>query len=117
MPFGDLYQKVLTDLSTGTNAFDAYVFASQWMVDYVEPGYLTDISDWVTSNPDLQWDDIGPFFRDFSASYKGKVYTIPLDGDFQMVYYRTDVAEELGLSAPQTWDDYLALPRQPMAKI
>jgi len=29
VPFGDLYQKVLTDLSTGTNAFDVYVFAPQ----------------------------------------------------------------------------------------
>lgn len=25
-----------------------------------------------------------------------------------MVYYRTDVAEEIGLGALQTWDDYLA---------
>ncbi|MFN8444281.1 MAG: extracellular solute-binding protein [Caldilineaceae bacterium] len=108
VPFADLYQKMLTDLSTGTNAFDAYVFAPQWMVDYVEPGYLLDISDMVKNTPDLKWDDIGPFFRDFSASYKGKTYTIPLDGDFQMVYYRTDVAQELGLGAPQTWDDYLA---------
>lgn len=108
VPFADLYQKILTDLSTGTNAFDVYVFAPQWMVDYVEPGYLTDITSWVNENTELEWQDIGPFFRDFSASYKGAVYTIPLDGDFQMVYYRTDVAEELGLGAPQTWDDYLA---------
>jgi len=108
VPFSDLYQKILTDLSTGTNAFDVYVFAPQWMVDYVEPGYLADITDWVAADADLQWDDIAPFFRDFSASYKGRTYTIPLDGDFQMVYYRTDVAEQLGLSAPQTWDDYLA---------
>lgn len=108
VPFADLYQKVLTDLSTGTNAFDVYVFAPQWMVDYVEPGYLTDITAWANDTAALEWSDIGPFFRDFSASYKGAVYTIPLDGDFQMVYYRTDVAEELGLSAPKTWDEYLA---------
>lgn len=108
VPFADLYQKVLTDLSTGTNAFDVYVFAPQWMVDYVEPGYLTDITAWANESAELEWSDIGPFFRDFSASYKGAVYTIPLDGDFQMVYYRTDVAEELGLGAPKTWDEYLA---------
>jgi multiple sugar transport system substrate-binding protein len=108
VPFADLYQKILADLSTGTNAFDAYVFAPQWMVDYVEPGYLVDLTDWVNNTPELEWQDIGPFFRDFSASYKGSVYTIPLDGDFQMVYFRTDVASELGLEAPKTWDDYLA---------
>lgn len=108
VPFSDLYQKVLTDLATGTNAFDAYVFAPQWMVDYIEPGYLDVLTDRVANNAEIKWDDIGAFFRDFSASYKGDVYTIPLDGDFQMVYYRSDVAEELGLEPPQTWDDYLA---------
>ena len=33
---------------------------------------------------------------------------LTLDGDFHMAYYRTDVAKELGLSPPKTWDDYLA---------
>jgi len=108
VPFSDLYQKILTDLATGTNAFDVYVFAPQWMVDYVEPGYLEVLTDRVANSEELQWEDIGAFFRDFSASYKGDVYTVPLDGDFQMVYYRTDVAAELGLDPPQTWDDYLA---------
>ena len=108
VPFSDLYQKVLTDLSTGTNAFDVYVFAPQWMVDYVEPGYLTNLNDAVAGDADIEWDDIAPFFREFSSTYKGDIYTITLDGDFQMVYYRTDVAEQIGMGAPTTWDEYLA---------
>jgi multiple sugar transport system substrate-binding protein len=109
VPFSDLYQKVLTDMATGTNAFDAYVFAPQWMVDYIEPGYLEALTERVNNDPDLQWNDIAPFFRDFSSTYKGDIYTIPLDGDFQMAYYRTDVLDELGMDPPQTWDDYLAI--------
>jgi len=108
VPFADLYQKILNDFATGTNSFDVIVFAPQWMVDYIEPGYLEDLTDRVKADPDLQWDDIGLFFRDFSATYNGRIYTIPLDGDFQMVYYRTDIAKELGLQPPQTWDDYIA---------
>ena len=50
--------------------------------------------------PSLKWDDIAPFFRDFNATYDGKVYTVPLDGDFHMVYYRSDLiagpAEDVG---------------------
>jgi multiple sugar transport system substrate-binding protein len=109
VPFSDLYQKMLTDLATGTNAFDAFVFAPQWMVDYIEPGYLEVLTERVNNDADLQWDDVGPFFRDFSSTYKGDIYTIPLDGDFQMAYYRTDVLEELGMEPPETWDDYLAI--------
>ncbi|MFM9841733.1 MAG: ABC transporter substrate-binding protein [Dongiaceae bacterium] len=109
VPFSDLYQKLLTDFATGTNSYDAAVFAPQWMVDYIEPGYLEDITARVKGDAALKWDDIGGFFRDFSASYNGKVYTIPLDGDFQMVYYRSDLLQQAGMAPPKTWDDYIAI--------
>jgi len=107
VPFSDLYQKILTDAATGTNSFDAWVFAPQWMVDYVVPGYVEDLTDRIANDPALEWDDIAPFFRDFSASYGGHIYTIPLDGDFQMVYYRSDLLAQEGLEPPRTWDDYI----------
>ncbi|MBX6322081.1 MAG: extracellular solute-binding protein [Rhodospirillaceae bacterium] len=109
VPFSDLYSKLLTDFATGTNSYDAAVFAPQWMVDFIEPGYLEDLTDRVKADTALQWDDIGPFFRDFSATYNGRIYTIPLDGDFQMVYYRTDLLQQAGMQPPKTWDDYLAI--------
>jgi multiple sugar transport system substrate-binding protein len=109
VPFADLYQTILTDQATKTNSYQAFVFAPQWMADYVVPGYLEDLDSHIKADKDIQWDDVGPFFRDFSATYGGKVYTIPLDGDFHMVYYRTDVLEKAGLKAPKTWDEYLAV--------
>ena len=42
VPFSDLYNKLLTDFATGTNSYDAAVFAPQWMGDFIEPGYLED---------------------------------------------------------------------------
>jgi multiple sugar transport system substrate-binding protein len=107
--FQTIYDKALLDASTGTNAFDAYVFDPQWLGDFVGPGYLKDLTDAVKADPDLQWDDIGPFFRDFNATYNGKVYTIPLDGDFHMVYYRKDLLDKDGVAPPKTWDDYLTV--------
>ncbi|MCS7246493.1 MAG: extracellular solute-binding protein [Thermomicrobium sp.] len=109
VPFADLYQKILTDFTTGTNSYHVIVFAPQWMADYVEPGYLEDLTPRIEADPALQWDDIAPFFRNFSATYGGKIYTIPLDGDFQMVYYRSDLLEAEGLKPPETWEDYLAI--------
>src|SRR6267378_2365797 len=109
VPFSDLYQKLLTDFATKTNSYDAMVFDPQWMGDYVPPGYLEDLGGRIQSDSALQWNDIAPFFRDFSATFKGKIYTIPLDGDFQMVYYRTDLLQKEGLQPPQTWDDYISI--------
>jgi len=108
VPFSDLYQKVLTDWITGTDSIDAAIIAPQWAVDYVTPGLLENLSARVEADTDLQSDDIAPFFRDFSQKVDGDTYLITVDGDFHMVYYRTDIAEELGLEAPQTWEDYLA---------
>jgi multiple sugar transport system substrate-binding protein len=108
VPFSDLYQKILTDAATGTNAFDAWVFAPQWMVDYIIPGYVEDLTDRIAADPALQWEDVAPFFRDFSATFGGKIYTIPLDGDFHMGYYRSDLID----APPKTWDEYLAIAEQ-----
>ncbi|MDX2138573.1 MAG: extracellular solute-binding protein [Chloroflexota bacterium] len=109
VPFADLYQTILTDQATGTNSYEAFVFAPQWMGDYVSGGYLLDLSDKVGASEELAWDDVGQFFREFSATYQGATYTLPLDGDFHMVYYRIDVLEELGMTPPTTWDEYLAI--------
>jgi len=107
VPFANVYQSILADQAAGTNGYQAFVFDPQWMVDFVTPGYLQDLTDYVNNDSAIQWDDIGQFFREFSASYNGKIYTIPLDGDFHMVYYRTDILEQNHLQPPKTWDDYL----------
>ena len=44
VPFSDLYTKLLTDWSSGTNSIQAGVFAPQWMVDYIAGGFLEDLT-------------------------------------------------------------------------
>ncbi len=104
-PFGEMYQEILTDLKSGTHKYDAYVYAPQWMPDFVP--YLTDLTDMVAADEAIKWEDIAPFFRNSSATYGGRIYTIPLDGDFLMAYYRKDVLEKAGLKPPNTWQEYL----------
>jgi multiple sugar transport system substrate-binding protein len=116
VPFSDLYQKILTDFATKTNSYDAIVFAPQWMGDYVPAGYLEDLTDKVKADTKLDWNDIAPFFRDFSATYQGKVYSIPLDGDFQMVYYRSDILQKDSVKPPETWDDFINIAKQYQGK-
>lgn len=38
--------------------------------------------------------------------YKGAAYGLPVTQNFCMMFYRTDIFEEMGLSVPQTWDDF-----------
>jgi len=109
VPNSDLYQTMLTDQASGTNSYQAFVFAPQWIADFATPGYLQDLTSYVNNDPAIQWDDVGQFFRNFSATYNGNIYTVPLDGDFHMVYYRTDVLQKLKMDPPKTWDDYVAI--------
>ncbi len=39
--------------------------------------------------------------------FEGGVYALPDAQSFSMLYYRTDVFEELGLTPPKTWDEFL----------
>lgn len=37
--------------------------------------------------------------------FQGGVYALPMTQDFHMMFYRTDILDELGLEPPQTWED------------
>ena len=42
-------------------------------------------------------------------AYNGHYYALPETQTFDVIFYRTDVFEELGLEPPETWDDFYAL--------
>ncbi|MEH2261867.1 ABC transporter substrate-binding protein [Nostoc sp.] len=111
-PFGDVYQKLQEDWSSRTPKYDMGVILSKWLIDFINTNDLEDLTNRVQSDSTLQWQDIAPIFRDVSARYKQRIYAIPLDGDFHMVYYRSDLLKNAGLMPPTTWDDYLAIAKQ-----
>lgn len=39
-------------------------------------------------------------------SYDGGVYALPQTTSFQMLFYRADILQELGLEVPTTWDEF-----------
>ncbi|MEL7107044.1 MAG: extracellular solute-binding protein [Pseudomonadota bacterium] len=107
VPFAEIFQKLLTDWATGTNSVDVGVFASGWGVELVSAGLVENLDPYIEADADIDLQDIAPYFRDFNQKVEGSTYFITLDGDFQMMYYRTDVFEENGLEPPKTWEEYL----------
>ena len=43
-----------------------------------------------------------------ASSYKGEVTGLPMRSHGQLFYYRKDIFDQLGLKAPETWDDVIA---------
>ena len=41
--------------------------------------------------------------------YMGGVYGLPMSMSFNVLYYRQDILDELGLEVPKTWDDVVAM--------
>lgn len=64
----------------------------------------------------LALDDLVPELADFSETARGgatsttdgKIYGVPAVSQTMLVYYNTAIYEELGLSVPTTWDEFLA---------
>lgn len=107
VPFAEIFQKLLTDWATGTNSIDVGVFASGWGVELVSGGLVANLDPFIEKDEKINLQDIAPYFRDFNQKVEGSTYFITIDGDFQMMYYRTDVFEEAGLEPPKTWEEYL----------
>lgn len=107
VPFAELFQKILTDWATGTNSIDVGVFASGWGVELVSGGLVENLDPYIAADDKIDLQDIAPYFRDFNQKVEGSTYFITLDGDFQMLYYRTDVLDKAGLEPPRTWEEYL----------
>ena len=107
VPFAELFQKILTDWATGTKSIDVGVFASGWGVELVQGELVENLDPFLAADSKIDLADIAPYFRDFNQKVAGSTYFITLDGDFQMLYYRSDVLEAAGLEPPKTWEDYL----------
>ena len=90
------------------------------------PDVVLSVSNWFAVNyamrhavEDLkQFDDFEEVTKPFTASvlepmtYNDSknigIYGLPETQDFPVLFYRTDVMEELGLPIPETWDDIIA---------
>ena len=60
-----------------------------------------------------QFDDLGDTLKRFQPDaqvpyeYNGKLYALPDTQTFYMLFYRTDILENLGLTIPKNWDEFL----------
>lgn len=109
VPFAELFQKLLTDWATGTNSIDVGVFASGWAVEMADGDLLENLDPYIAKDDKIDIPDIAPYFREYNQKIGGKTLLITIDGDFQMLYYRRDILDKMGLKPPRNWDEYMAV--------
>lgn len=107
VPYEELYSKIMTPFTTGVHAYDMIVVGATWLPDFTP--YLVPLDDYI-ANPDTNpaWDDILPAFREKLATWQGKVYALPVDGDTHTLYYRrhlfTDPENQANFKAKYGYD-------------
>lgn len=73
-------------------------------VDYAMRGATLDLSEFKDFDGVVDWFEPGTMN---SFKYRGGYYALPETQVFNMLFYRTDILEEFGLSVPKTWDELL----------
>ncbi|NPV54246.1 MAG: extracellular solute-binding protein [Firmicutes bacterium] len=112
-PFTGLLEKELTAVNAKTSEFDIINLNEGWYSTFYAGGLvspLTDIDPSFKLDPQVieyQWATRWDKKKNYSVK-DAPVYGVPINGNIQLFYYRTDLYKNGGFSAPTTWEDVIA---------
>jgi len=107
LPYANLFEKELLDLTSHTGAYDIIMMDDPWFPRLVEDGQLAALE----KRPDA--DFLASCLDVCRAPYRtGVFYALPYVGNSQLFFYRKDLFDKHGLAAPATWNDVLAAAKQ-----
>jgi multiple sugar transport system substrate-binding protein len=120
LPFVGQYEKLVSELTARSSAYDLLVFPPYFLGDFVALGFLRDL-DQYKSLVDPQLDDYLPVYRDPVIKRNGKLYALMYDGDNLQIIYRADLFNDpteqknfkakygWDLAPPKTWDQFMQI--------
>ncbi len=113
-PAGDIWKRVLQDVTTQSGAFDIYTHPWNSLGDLVEAGGAQKLSDYVAKyQPDWADEERGTPTQQIAEllyKYGGEFYGASLDGDFQTWVYNRAYFED-----PKNADEFQARYGRPLA--
>ncbi len=103
LPYANLFEKELLDLTSRTGAYDIIMMDDPWFPRMAENGQLAPLekqpdADFLTSCLDVCRE---PYST-------GAFYALPYVGNSQLFFYRKDLFDKHGMAAPATWSEVLA---------
>lgn len=113
-PFAGSGEKQRNSVRAKDGQFDLLVMNSTWLAEFFHGGFLAPLNEIdpsfrldpqvITYDSTTHWD---PKSKTHDAK-TGQVYGVPINGNIQVLYYRSDLYEKAGLKPPKTWDELLA---------
>jgi multiple sugar transport system substrate-binding protein len=105
VPSTENYQQVIRSSLQSDSSTDLIKWWSGYRLqDLARSGGLVNLDEQWQAAVDKGWvnPDTAPSF-----SYDGHVYAMPMYKSYWVIYYNKHVYEDLGLSVPKTWDQFL----------
>ncbi|MGP8233168.1 MAG: extracellular solute-binding protein, partial [Methylovirgula sp.] len=118
LPFVGQYEKLVTELTSRSAAYDLLVFPPYFLGDFAALGFLKELDPYFKI-VDPKLDDYLPVYRDPVIKRDGKTYALMYDGDLLLQCYRTDLFNDpkeqadfkakygAELAPPKTWDEFM----------
>ncbi len=102
--WADAHDRFVTSIAGGTTP-DIAETGTTWTAEFADAGALAPIGDFVEK--DGLTDDLVDGLVE-SGTYDGELYGMPWYAGVRSLVYRADIFDELGLSAPTTWDEIVS---------
>ncbi len=103
IPHDNMHERFVQEAISQSGAIDIYDTDQPWISEFASKGYLEPLGD------KLSEEDKSDFYESAldASSYKGEIYSIPFFVHTPVVFYRTDLFEEAGITEfPKTWEEY-----------
>lgn len=105
IPWANVGAKLTTAVASG-NGPDVVQVGLSNLPDFVSAGALLDLSPYLKDNPALQDDQFLPGVASDKTSPAGKMLSVPWTSDVRVLFYRSDILKQAGITAPPTtWTD------------
>lgn len=107
-PYEAHFEKMLIELSQGSDTFDLFTTDNLWIRQPMQNGWAVALDDIRAENPDLAEIDTGaldPASLTYTA-FDGKRWGLPLVMTTPVFVYRKDLLEAAGIAVPTNWDEY-----------
>ena len=103
--YDSLHDKQVTVLAAKSNALDLICMDCVWVPEFIEAGWVTDVSDKITADPELIEDTLEASWN--MVRHKGKYWGMPWLIDAKYFFYNDDILNKAGISdPPKTWQEF-----------
>ena len=96
IPHDNIRQQFVLDALSAAGGFDVYIADQVWLPEFYEKGFIRDLSSLIS---DADRSDFSKTALE-TVTYKGVPVALPVMVHNCAMYYRTDLFEKAGLSAP-----------------